>query len=84
MAVRCTPGMEWARYPNSSIFWQTARICSSVACAFITTNMTHLETTKSIVCGRVAANGHGVILNGFQAVKDLARSDCGVLLPAVR
>ncbi len=39
MAVRCAPGMEWARYPSASIFWQTARTCSSLACAFITTSM---------------------------------------------
>jgi hypothetical protein len=34
--------------------------------------MTHLETTKSIVCALLAANGCGVILNSLQAVKDLA------------
>jgi hypothetical protein len=34
--------------------------------------MTHLETIKSIVCGLLAANDCGVILNGLQAVKDLA------------
>ena len=39
MAVRCAPGMAWARYPMDSIFWHTARTCSSVACACITTNM---------------------------------------------
>src|SRR5580704_3234935 len=39
IAVRSAPGMEWARYPSASIFWQTARTCASVACACITTNM---------------------------------------------
>ena len=39
MAVRCAPGMEWARYPSASIFWQTARTWSSVACAFMTTSI---------------------------------------------
>src|SRR5579864_3036838 len=39
MAVRCAPGMECARYPNFSIFSQTARTCSSVACACMTTNI---------------------------------------------
>ena len=39
MAVRCAPGMECARYPIFSIFWQTSRTCSSVACAFITTSI---------------------------------------------
>src|SRR5712691_6396501 len=39
IAVRCAPGMAWARYPSFSIFSQTLRTCSSVACAFMTTNM---------------------------------------------
>src|SRR5580692_722413 len=39
MAVRCAPGMACARYPSASIFAQTSRTCSSVACAFITTNI---------------------------------------------
>ena len=39
MAVRCAPGMEWARYPRDSIFWQTARTWSSVACACMTTSI---------------------------------------------
>src|SRR5262249_36064462 len=39
MAVRCAPGMGCARYPSDSMRSQTARTCSSVACAFITTSM---------------------------------------------
>src|SRR5215831_18496268 len=39
IAVRVAPGIGWARYPSFSIFWQTARTCSSVACAFMTTNI---------------------------------------------
>src|SRR5690348_2630279 len=39
MAVRCAPGMGCARNPRDSILRQTSRTCSSVACAFITTNI---------------------------------------------
>jgi hypothetical protein len=35
--------------------------------------MTHLETSKSIVCALLAANGCGVILNSLQAVKSGVR-----------
>src|SRR5438309_6903899 len=56
IAVRSDPGIAWARYPKSSIFLQTARTCSSVACARMTTNMTHLDVLKSIVIRISTAN----------------------------
>ena len=58
MAVRWAPGMAWARYPRDSIFWQTARTCSSVACARMTTNMVDLGTNKSIVRARRRQTPH--------------------------
>src|SRR5581483_10688602 len=39
MAVRVAPAMGCARYPSFAILSQTARTCSSVACDFMTTNI---------------------------------------------
>src|SRR5438094_3115903 len=47
-AVRCAPGIGCARYPSDSIFWQTARTCSSLACACITTNMHSPQGNSSL------------------------------------
>src|SRR6266849_11105991 len=43
IAVRCAPGMLCGRSPCASIFLHTARTCSSVACACITTNIACLR-----------------------------------------
>ena len=42
MAVRSLRAWHAHDTPADSIFWQTARTCPSVACAFMTTNMAHL------------------------------------------
>src|SRR5579884_1607647 len=52
IAVRCAPGIGWARNPKDSIFSHTARTSCSVACAFITTSIRPLFTL-----GPISLNG---------------------------
>src|SRR5213593_5240991 len=58
--------MGWARYPRDSILRQTARTCSSVACACMTTNMSHLLKGLSLSLVRSGSKpGYAWVVSQF-------------------